>query len=184
MDLNHLLNQTTIGVNKNDEGDEGDENDGNDGNDGAVSGDAVNESIAVSGDAVNESNQKDTSSETEEVVGETVEEMIDPRFTQPWNKLEKGSKMNRILVFVESEKEEKQLSDNLSKDLKNLLFRACETGMFNKVTDVKYENGLIESFKHLEFNESTKKYKLKTGGTKTRSVSKSRSNLDRLMKKK
>ena len=72
------------------------------------------------------------------------------------------------------------------KELKTLLFRACETGMFNKISDVKYdqESGIIESFKHLEFNENTKKYKLKTGGTKSRSVSKSRSNLDRLMKKK
>ena len=46
------------------------------------------------------------------------------------------------------------------------------------------ETGLIETLKHLEFNESSKKYKLKTGGTKSRSVSKSRSNIDRLMKKK
>jgi hypothetical protein len=51
---------------------------------------------------------------------------------------------------------------------------------------VKYNKDtcLIESFKSLEFNESSKKYKLKTGGTKNRSVTKSRSNIDRLMKKK
>ena len=62
----------------------------------------------------------------------------------------------------------------------------CETGIFNKISDVKYdtEKGVIDSIKQLEFNESTKKYKLKTGGTKNRSVSKSRSNIDRLTKKK
>ena len=68
---------------------------------------------------------------------------------------------------------------------KNLLFRGCDSGLFNKQSYVKYniEEGIIESFKNLEFNESSKKYKLKTGGSKGRSVTKSRSNIDRLMKK-
>ena len=111
--------------------------------------------------------------------------MIDSRFLIPWNKLEKGMKMNRILLFIESEKLEKELSDQQTKDLKNLLFRGCDSGLFNKQSDVKYniEEGIIESFKNLEFNESSKKYKLKTGGSKGRSVTKSRSNIDRLMKK-
>ena len=101
-------------------------------------------------------------------------------------KLEKGSKMNRILVYVQSQKTENELTDNQTKELKNLLFKGCENGLFNKISDVKYnqETGFIESFKNLEFNESSKKYKLKTGGTKNRSVSKSRSNIDRLTKKK
>ena len=108
------------------------------------------------------------------------------RFKQPWNKLEKGMKMNRILIYVESQKKQYSLSDNQTKELKNILFRGCENGLFNKINDVKYneELAIIESFKQLEFNESSKKYKLKTSGTKNRSVSKSRSNIDRLMKKK
>ena len=116
----------------------------------------------------------------------TDEPTIDKRFLQPWNKLEKGSKMNRILVFVETESISKELTPVLSKSLKQLLFKGCESGLFNKVTDVDYdeETGIIDSFKSLEFNESTKKYKLKTGSTKNRSVSKSRSNIDRLTKKK
>ena len=116
----------------------------------------------------------------------TDEPTIDKRFLQPWNKLEKGSKMNRILVFVEAESISKGLTPVLSKALKQLLFKGCESGLFNKVTDVEYneETGIIDSFKNLEFNESTKKYKLKTGSTKNRSISKSRSNIDRLTKKK
>ena len=94
--------------------------------------------------------------------------------------------MNRILVFVKSQKDENELNETQTKELKNLLFKGCENSLFNKVTDVKYnqETGFIESFKNLEFNESSKKYKLKTGGTKNRSVGKSRSNIDRLTKKK
>ena len=110
----------------------------------------------------------------------------DMHFKQPWNKLEKGMKMNRILLFVKKETELHELSTALSKELKDILFRGCENGSFNKVSEVKYneEECMIESFKSLEYNESSKKYKLKSGGTKNRSVSKSRSNIDRLMKKK
>ena len=137
----------------------------------------------------NDLDNQDNDNQTPLIISSSEEEpevTLDSRFAQPWNKLEKGSKMNRILVFVQSQKTENGLTDNQTKELKNLLFKACENGLFNKISDVKYneEIGEIESFKHLEFNESSKKYKLKTGGTKNRSVSKSRSNIDRLTKKK
>jgi hypothetical protein len=114
------------------------------------------------------------------------EEKLDPRFTLPWNKLEKGVKMNRLLLFIQSETEEHSLKEQQSKELKNLLLKACENGLFNKISDVDYDDSKaeIKSIKNLEFNESSKKYKIKTGGTKNRSVSKSRSNIDRLTKKK
>ena len=47
----------------------------------------------------------------------------DTRFQQPWNKLEKGMKMNRILLFVQTETDKHNLSPMLSKDLKYLLFK-------------------------------------------------------------
>lgn len=117
---------------------------------------------------------------------EDKEEKLDPRFTLPWNKLEKGVKMNRLLIFIQSQREEHALTEQQSKELKNLLFKACENGLFNKISDVEYDESKaeIKSIKNLEFNESSKKYKIKTGGTKNRSVSKSRSNIDRLTKKK
>ena len=124
--------------------------------------------------------------ETELEPEPALEKTDEDRFKLPWNKLEKGMKMNRILLYVDSQKKEYSLSDNQTKDLKNILFRGCENGLFNKINDVKYneEECRIESVKQLEFNESSKKYKLKTSGNKNRSVSKSRSNIDRLMKKK
>ena len=127
------------------------------------------------------SDQEDMDQEEED-----KEEKLDPRFTLPWNKLEKGVKMNRILIFIQSQREEHTLTEQQSKELKNLLFKACENGLFNKISDVEYDESKaeIKSIKNLEFNESSKKYKIKTGGTKNRSVSKSRSNIDRLTKKK
>jgi len=125
-------------------------------------------------------------SDQEQEEEEDKEEKLDPRFTLPWNKLEKGVKMNRLLIFIQYEKEEHTLTEQQSKELKNLLFKACENGLFNKISDVEYDESKaeIKSIKNLEFNESSKKYKIKTGGTKNRSVSKSRSNIDRLTKKK
>lgn len=166
MDLKQLLNQTTVGIETEEKEEET--------RDTEVVETEVDTTYII-----------EPSTEPVQEVDETTE-TLDPRFSNPWNKLEKGSKMNRILLFVEKETLENNLSESGSKELKKLLFKGCENGLFNKVTDVKYDEntGIIESFKNLEFNESTKKYKLKTGGTKNRSVSKSRSNIDRLTKKK
>ena len=162
MDLSQLLNQTTI---QNKHKDDNEDNE---------------ESTEVVG--VNEIDEICSEPEPEP----EPEPETDNRFQQSWNKLEKGMKMNRILQFVENENITHQLSTNVTTELKQLLLKGCENGLFNKQSDVKYneETCIIESFKSLEFNESTKKYKLKSSGTKTRSVSKSRSNIDRLLKKK
>ena len=175
MDLKQLLNQTKVGIDESEKTVEDNEQT-----------EQMNEGVNLSLDEIDAlENELVTTEETTDSSEEEVQK-IDPRFALPWNKLEKGSKMNRILVFVKSQKDENELTETQTKELKNLLFKGCENSLFNKVTDVKYnqETGLIESFKNLEFNESSKKYKLKTGGTKNRSVSKSRSNIDRLTKKK
>ena len=189
MDLKELLNQTTIGKSEEECGDSGGCRDSGD-CDVSTSGQGDSETVGI--ESLNNSTQEpepDNSTNLDvsynELEDEVEKETIDPRFTQPWNKLDKGVKMNRLLLFIQSQKEANELSDQQTKDLKNLLFKGCETGLFNKISDVKYdtEKALIESIKQLEFNESSKKYKLKTGGTKNRSVSKSRSNIDRLTKK-
>ena len=180
MDLKQLLNQTTIIDNVTDNV-----------NNETLNDDKINDESSTD-DKVNDESSTDDKINDDKVIDETTNDdtiekpEIDERFKVSWNKLEKGQKLNRILLFIKQETEEKELSITLSKELKNILFNACDRGLFNKVSDVSYniETGLIESFKCLEFNESSKKYKLKSNGTKNRSVSKSRSNIDRLAKKK
>ena len=53
-------------------------------------------------------------------------------------------KLNRILLFIESEKLEKELSDQQTKELKNLLFRGCDTGLFNKFTILSQFNIILK----------------------------------------
>ena len=178
MDLKHLLNQTTFDKKINGDEHDSKENEINDGVNDELN-DGVNDEV---NDEVNDGVNDEVNVDEDEV---NVDE-INCRFQLPWNKLEKGQKLNRILLFIKQETEEKSLPDVLAKELKSMLFNACDRGLFNKVSDVSYnsETGLIESFKCLEFNETSKKYKLKTKGSKNRSVSKSRSNIDRLVKKK
>ena len=174
MDLKQLLNQTTIDTTNDDQIE-------------TVDNDPTVDSTIKDVDELDELDELDEGVNEEDSVNEEESDNdIDPRFKHPWNKLEKGQKLNRILLFITQETANKGLSDNLSKELKNILFNACDRGLFNKITEVEYdeETCIITSFKCLEFNESTKKYKLKSKGVKTRSVSKSRSNIDRLMKKK
>ena len=181
MDLKQLLQQTTIKTETNHI-----EHDTNGTMDEPINDTITEPNNDTMDKPMDESIDKPIDELTEESsTNSEVEEMIDPRFAQPWNKLEKGMKLNRFLVFIENETKDKQLTDIQSQALKQLLFKGCDMGLFNKINDVKYnsETGIIESVKQLEFNDTSHKYKLKTGGSKGRSVSKSRSNIDRLMKK-
>ena len=92
-------------------------------------------------------------------------------------------KLNRINLFIKKQKEENGLNDTQTKSLKDILFKACNDGMLNKMSDVTYKDEEIQSIRNLEFNEQTKKYKLKTSSSKHRVNVKSRSNIDRFMKK-
>lgn len=111
---------------------------------------------------------------------------MDDRFNHPWNKLEKGPKLNRLLLFIEKERNDNSLNEDQVKRLKSLLFKACDDNMLNKISDVEYDldNMEIKTIKNLTYNENTKHYKIRTTTGKQRSVTKSKSQLDRLMKKK
>ena len=146
----------------------------------------VDEEEEVNEEVNEEANEPSIDSVYDNVEDEIVKADPNKRFMKPWNKLEKGMRLNRIIQFVTNETEEKELSAEQSKELKNILFRACDSGLLNKLTEVNYneEEALIISFKSLEFNEETNKYKIKTVSSKHRPNTKSKSNIDRLLKSK
>ena len=181
MDLGSLLNNTLI---KNEEVNLAS---------GKIVDDTTEKDSEIEADNVGTDNGEDEEGvppPTLDSVYDEIEDIVkeDPnkRFMKPWNKLEKGMKLNRIIQFVETETDEKELSVDQSKELKNILFRACDSGLLNKLTEVNYneEEALIISFKSLEFNEETNKYKIKTVSSKHRPNTKSKSNIDRLLKSK
>ena len=116
--------------------------------------------------------------QTMEELFKGIEKEKEERFRKTWSKLDKGSKLNRIHLFIKTEKIDKELNDPQEKQLKTLLLRIFETGGLNKASEIDYsqETYQIESIKNLNFNEETNKYdfvsqvkKKKTEGGKSKS---------------
>lgn len=114
---------------------------------------------------------------------EVEKEVEKSMYDREWTKLEKGMKLNRLQNFVLQEKEKNNLDDKSSESLKTLLFKMCNEGQFNKANMVEYENEKIISIKIIEYDEDSKIYRGKKVKKKVRTTPKSKSNLDRLMKK-
>ena len=122
---------------------------------------------------------------------EKIKKMLNKEKTtclkQPWNKLDNGMKINRIKLFVESEKEKNELNDKESENLKKLLITTCTSGKLNKSSDISYnkEEAVIENIKILKYNVNTREYKIQINESKKKqSSSKSKSNIDRFLKTK
>ena len=108
-------------------------------------------------------------------------------YKQAWNKLDNGMKINRIKLFVESEKEKNALSEEEMESLKKLLITTCTSGKLNKSSDISYnkEEAVIENIKILKYNVNTREYKIQINESKKKqSSSKSKSNIDRFLKTK
>ena len=120
---------------------------------------------------MNKSN-KDENIEKDKVENESNDQEM--RFKKPWAKLDKGIKLNRILVFIKQEVSRRSLTDNQEKQLKTLLLHLCENNGLNKSSDVIYnsETMLIESIKLLLFHEETKKYSIQKMMYKPKNISK------------
>lgn len=108
-------------------------------------------------------------------------------YKQTWNKLDNGMKINRIKLFIESEKEKRCLNDSEYESLKRLLITSCTSGRLTKSSDISYNQieGYIEDIKILKYNEETREYKLQLNENKKKQTSsKSKSNIDRFLKTK
>ena len=82
------------------------------------------------------------------------------RFKKTWTKLDKGSKLDRLLVFIKMEKTGHQLSDNQENQLKTLLLQLYASNLLNKTIDIEYDlsNSQIVQIYNLQFDETTSKY--------------------------
>jgi hypothetical protein len=103
------------------------------------------------------------------------------RYKKSWNKLDKGIKLNRIMIFVKRESILHNLSDQQELQLKTLLIQLCNHNGLNKSSEVSYnqETMNIESIKILHFDSSSKKYSVHTIVSKSKNISKSKSNIEK-----
>ena len=105
---------------------------------------------------------------------------------QSWNKLNNGTKLKLIINFIDTKKKELKLSNNDYLKLKKILFNACESNKLNKSSDIDYDIELnkINDIKILEIIKKNNNYdfKLKIQINKKKSSTKSKSNIEKLLK--
>ena len=103
-----------------------------------------------------------------------------------WNKLNNGMKLKLLTNFIDSKKKELKLSNNDSLKLKKILFNACENNKLNKISDIDYDidSNKINDIKILEIVKKNDNYdfKLKIQINKKKSSTKSKSNIEKLLK--
>tara|TARA_B100000035_G_scaffold296437_1_gene288364 strand:+ start:197 stop:673 length:477 start_codon:yes stop_codon:yes gene_type:complete len=107
-------------------------------------------------------------------------EEIENIFKKNWNKLDLGSKTNRMKLFINSKSLELNLNKNQKKQLEKLLIDNLKNNKLNKNSDVIYnlEDCIIEEIKILSFDEETKIFEILKKDTKKK-PSKSKSNIDK-----
>lgn len=112
---------------------------------------------------------------------DAVEKEKDSRFKKPWVKLDKGSKLNRLTIFIENEIESKNLNSDCQKKLRKILINAHEKGSLNKINDVEYDQELQEivSIKNLIYNEVKQSYSFNLPKKIIKPTTKSKSKIDR-----
>ena len=105
-------------------------------------------------------------------------------YNQSWNKLDNGSKINRLKKYSLILKEEYNLNDNELYKLNKLLIVSCNKNKLNKNSDVIYDidDAEISNIKILEFNEDIRVFSLKINEVKSKPKNKSKTNIERFLK--
>ena len=105
-------------------------------------------------------------------------------YNQSWNKLDNGSKINRLKKYSLILKGEYNLNDNELNKLNKLLTLSCNKNKLNKNSDVIYDidNAEISNIKILEFNEDSRVFSLKINEVKPKPKNKSKTNIERFLK--
>ena len=110
-----------------------------------------------------------------------VEKEKNNRFQKLWTKLDKGSKLNRLKLFINEQSEINELNESETKKLKKLLIHLCENSSLNKSGDVEYsdETYHILIIKNLKYNKEKKTYSFDLPKKTIKPTTKSKSNIDR-----
>lgn len=101
---------------------------------------------------------------------------------KPWNKLDNTTKNNLFKPFLNLEKEKNNLDENQTDILYSLLKKNIKK--INKNIDVDYnsEEGVLNAIHILVYDHISKTYSINFAQKKSKSVTKSKSNLDKFMK--
>ena len=126
----------------------------------------------------NDSNNYSKKSEIDEL----LEQEKNNLYKNPWNKLDNTTKNNLFKKYILLEKELNDLDDNQTNILHNLLIKNIKK--INKNSDVDYnsEEGVLNKIHILNYDIISKTFTLNFTQKKSKSASKSKSNLDKFIK--
>tara|TARA_Y100000816_G_C25777301_1_gene407817 strand:+ start:38 stop:640 length:603 start_codon:yes stop_codon:yes gene_type:complete len=83
--------------------------------------------------------------------------------SQPWNKLNKTNKIDKLKDFCCRFSEENMFSDGTKDNLEKFLLKSLDNKKFTKIKDINYnkEEGLIKDIPGLSFNKNKKVFTIK-----------------------
>ena len=134
--------------------------------------------ISNNQNSCNESNNYSNKSEIDDLLEKEKNNM----YKNPWNKLDNTTKNNLFKKYILLEKESHSLDDNQTSILHKLLIKNIKK--INKNSDVDYnsEEGVLNKIHILSYDEVNKSFSLNFIQKKSKSATKSKSNLDKFMK--
>ena len=126
----------------------------------------------------NDSNNYSKKSEIDEL----LEQEKNNLYKNPWNKLDNTTKNNLFKKYILLEKELNDLDNNQTNILHNLLIKNIKK--INKNSDVDYnsEEGILNKIHILNYDIASKSFTLNFTQKKSKSATKSKSNLDKFIK--
>tara|TARA_B000000475_G_C15879145_1_gene399714 strand:+ start:122 stop:718 length:597 start_codon:yes stop_codon:yes gene_type:complete len=91
---------------------------------------------------------------------------------KPWNKLEKSTKLKKLIDFVTIYSKDNDLSIVKSSELKDYLFVSLERKKLQRTKDIVYDTitGKIKSIPGLDYNKNSNKFTLKRVDRKTNTL--------------
>ena len=128
-------------------------------------------------------NQNDTNNySNKSEIDDLLEKEKNNMYKNPWNKLDNTTKNNLFKKYILLEKESHSLDEDQTSNLHNLLIKNIKK--INKNSDVDYnsEEGILNKIHILIFDENNKSFTLNFAQKKSKSATKSKSNLDKFMK--
>lgn len=118
-------------------------------------------------------------------VMDIVDEERKNLYNKQWARLDKSIKYKLITEYINNYIIENKLTDNVSEQLKKLLYNNLKLNKLNKQSDVVYDSidHKITKINVLIYNEEKNKYEIKSKtNTKAKINNKSKTNIDRLAK--
>jgi len=112
----------------------------------------------------NNNAEKDSDSCNMDKIDNFLEKEKETNKSQPWNKLNKTHKVDKLRSFCERFSEENSFSESNKEELQNYLLKALDQKKFTKIKDINYnkDEGFIKDIPGLFFDKKKKIFTIKS----------------------